>query len=288
MILHFNKKEVFLLAKKIHSNLLNNNIDLIMLLNENKIYYNLFTNDKSKYIKIGILKSYSELKTIESVIVLGGDGTFLRAANLIHNFSIPIFGINMGRMGFLVKNEKKDLSNVLSSIISKNYYIESRNTLDVKVFNNNVIFSKFWAFNEMTIEKNNCKIIELTISIDGNQLGTIRCDGIIISTSTGSTAYAFSTGGPLLWPDVKANLVIPINPHAFFRPLIVKSTSIISIVIVSNSGTIWCDGRKEMILNKEISITINQSPKKIYLAYNKEYKFTDLLNTKLQFLTNKK
>jgi NAD+ kinase len=186
----------------------------------------------------------------ELVLVLGGDGTFLRAAELARNAEIPVLGINLGRIGFLAEAEAEVIDNVLEHVVARNYRVEERMTLDITVRGKDKVVSHGWALNEASLEKGaRLGVIGVVLEIDGRPVSSFGCDGVLVSSPTGSTAYAFSAGGPVVWPDLEAILVVPNNAHALFARLMVTSpTALIAIEIEDDShdALVYCDGRREM------------------------------------------
>jgi NAD+ kinase len=186
------------------------------------------------------------------VLVLGGDGTFLRAAELAQEASIPVLGINLGRIGFLAETEAEHLDEALAQVVRKEYRVESRMTLDVVIRVDDEIIDRGWALNEASIEnRSRLGVLEVVLEVDGRPVSAFGCDGVLVSTPTGSTAYAFSAGGPVVWPELEALLVVPSNAHALFaRPLVTSPNSIIAVETVAGShdGLVFCDGRRTLEL----------------------------------------
>jgi NAD+ kinase len=188
----------------------------------------------------------------ELVLVLGGDGTFLRAAELARNVEIPVLGVNLGRIGFLAEAEAEAIDSVLDHVINRNYRVEERMTLDVVVRADGEILQRGWALNEASLEKGpRLGVLGVVLEVDGRPVSTFGCDGVLVSTPTGSTAYAFSAGGPILWPDLESILVVPNNAHALFaRPMVTSPDASIAIEIEASGfdAMVFCDGRREMIV----------------------------------------
>ncbi|MBU8812708.1 NAD kinase [Mycolicibacterium goodii] len=188
----------------------------------------------------------------ELVLVLGGDGTFLRAAELARNVEIPVLGVNLGRIGFLAEAEAEAIDKVLEHVIKREYVIEERMTLDVAVRANNEIVDRGWALNEASLEKGpRLGVLGVVLEVDGRPVSAFGCDGVLVSTPTGSTAYAFSAGGPVLWPDLEAILVVPNNAHALFaRPMVTSPDACIAIEVEAggNDALVFCDGRRDMVV----------------------------------------
>ena len=156
------------------------------------------------------------------MLALGGDGTFLRAAELARNADIPVLGVNLGRIGFLAEAEAEAIDSVLEHVIARSYRIEERLTLDIAVRVKGEVIGRGWALNDASLEKGpRLGVLGVVVEVDGRPVSTFGCDGVLVSTPTGSTAYAFSAGGPVLWPDLEALLVVPNNAHALFaRPMV--------------------------------------------------------------------
>src|SRR5690606_40585067 len=189
----------------------------------------------------------------ELVVVLGGDGSILRGAEVSRGAGIPLLGINLGRVGFLAEAEREQTSQVVERIVDRDYTIEERMTLEVDVYQNGRHVDHTWALNEASVEKSaRERMLELTVEIDGRPLSTWGCDGVVVATPTGSTAYAFSGGGPIVWPDVQALLVVPISAHALFaRPVVLGPDTRVAVEVVRHAttqGVMWCDGRRTVDL----------------------------------------
>jgi len=187
----------------------------------------------------------------ELVLVMGGDGTLLRAAEMVRGRDIPLIGVNLGHVGFLAEADPDGVGEVVQRIADRDYSVEERMTIDVEVQTPSGECHEGWAINEATIEKvDRSGVIELALGVDGRGLSTFGCDAIVIATPTGSTAYAFSGGGPVVWPDVEALLVVPIAAHALFaRPLVAGPSSVLSVEVLERNlshGDVWCDGRRSL------------------------------------------
>lgn len=206
--------------------------------------------DRERFPLVEVLGRDTELDQVELAIVLGGDGTILRAAEVTRGSAAPILGVNMGHVGFLAESERDDLDNAVHRVIARDYRVEERMALDVRVksSDNEVIYST-WALNEATIEKaSRERMLEVVIEIDQRPLSTFGCDGVIVSTPTGSTAYNFSAGGPVIWPTVEAIALVPLSAHALFaKPLVVGPEASVAIELMERTtgrGILWCDGRR--------------------------------------------
>ncbi len=223
-----------------------------------------------------------ESQEIEVVLVLGGDGSILRAAELVRSQVAPILGINLGHVGFMAEAEREDLETVLDRLSRKDYEVGFRVALEVEVFQESELVFSSWAVNEVTVEKSaRERVLEVVLEVDGRPVSSFGCDGVLVSTPTGSTAYAFSAGGPVVWPNVEALLVVPLSAHALFaRPLVIGPRSLIAIEVLKRSpgaGVIWCDGRRTFDLGPGARIEVNQSPRPVPMVMFDENPFTDRL-----------
>lgn len=189
----------------------------------------------------------------ELVLVLGGDGTFLRAAELARNAEIPVLGVNLGRIGFLAEAEAEAIDEILAHVVARDYQIEHRMTLDVSVSNAaGEVLSRGWALNEASLEKGTHQgVLGVVVAIDARPVSAFGCDGVLVSSPTGSTAYAFSAGGPVVWPDLEAIIVVPNNAHALFaRPMVTNPNAVITVDVGpdNSDAVVLCDGRRESVV----------------------------------------
>ncbi len=188
----------------------------------------------------------------ELVLCLGGDGTFLRAAELAYPTSVPVLGINLGRIGFLTEAEAEHLDEALDQVVRRDYRVEQRMTVDVTVRRDDEVLGRGWALNEASIEnESRLGVLEVVLEVDGRPVSSFGCDGVLVSTPTGSTAYAFSAGGPVVWPELEALLLVPSNAHALFgRPLVIGPASVIAVetVATGHDALVFLDGRRTLAL----------------------------------------
>jgi NAD+ kinase len=220
---------------------------------------------------------------VEIAIVLGGDGTMLRAAEAVRGTQIPLLGVNLGRVGFLAEVEKPSLDEIAAAVIARNFLTEERMVLAYSVERGEKEISSGWALNEVTIERSETTMVELFVQIDHRPLSRWGCDGLICSTPTGSTAYAFSAGGPIVWPEVKALLVLPISAHALFsKPMVVSPESKIVIDVESTHALLSADSRRKFPLRQGDRITLTKDSDTVRLAHVKEILFTDRLVAKFK------
>lgn len=219
------------------------------------------------------------------VIVLGGDGTLLRAAELARPAGTPLLGVNLGHVGFLAEAERDDLSTLLERIVHARYDVEERTTLDVRVLRDGDEVYRTWALNEASVEKaERERMLEVMVGVDGHPLSRWGCDGVVCATPTGSTAYAFSCGGPVVWPEVDALLVVPISAHALFaRPLVVAPDSSITVQLEphrNTHGVLWCDGRRAVELAPGARVEVCRGELPVLLARLHPHPFSDRLVAK--------
>ena len=209
-------------------------------------------------------------KGVELVIVLGGDGSLLRAAELSRPARVPLIGVNLGHVGFLAEAEPDGLADTVDRLVAQQYVVEERMTIDVTVRCNGSLAADTWALNEATVEKAaRERMIEVICEIDGRPLSRLGCDGVVCSTPTGSTAYAFSAGGPVVWPEVEALLMVPISAHALFAPpLVVSPSSVLAVEVISAApgGVLWCDGRRKVDLPPGARVEVRRGALPVRLA----------------------
>ncbi|GAB3569603.1 NAD kinase [Spelaeicoccus albus] len=231
--------------------------------------------------------SPEDLDGIEVGMVLGGDGTILRAAEIVRESSVPLLGVNLGHVGFLAESEREDLDLAVRRVAAGHYTVEERMTLDVQVYVDGSRTASTWAVNEATVEKaGSQRMLEIVLEVDGQPLSTFGCDGVVLSTPTGSTAYGFSAGGPVVWPAVEALLMVPLSAHALFsRPLVVAPTSVLAVELLQRtdgSGVLWCDGRRTVPLPPGARVEVRRSDVPVRLARLSEGTFTERLVAKFQ------
>ena len=232
-----------------------------------------------KVLELGKDVSESDL---ELVVVLGGDGTILKAAEIVRESQTPLLGINLGHVGFLAESEKNEIGSTIERVAKRDYLVKERLTLDVSVLLEGKEVYRSWALNEAAVEKSaREKMLEVVVEIDGRPLSSFGCDGIVISTPTGSTAYAFSAGGPVVWPSVDALLLVPLSAHALFsRPLVINPSSLLAVEVLQRSpgnGVLWCDGRRSTELPAGARVQVRKSAKPVKLARLRQGPFTNRL-----------
>lgn len=217
----------------------------------------------------------------EIVLVLGGDGTILRAAELARDAGVPLLGVNLGRVGFLAEAEPEHLETTIEQLLDRSYAVEQRMTLDVDIVVDGEVVDTGWALNECSVEKaNRERMLEVMVEIDGRPLSRWGCDGVVAATPTGSTAYAFSAGGPVVWPTVEALLVVPISAHALFaRALIASPDSMVAMDVLptGSEAVVACDGRRTRALPHGARVEVRRGASPVLLARTRERPFTDTL-----------
>jgi NAD+ kinase len=226
--------------------------------------------------------SSKESSQYEIALILGGDGSILRAAELTRGGNTPILGVNMGHVGFLAEAESQALGEVIDLIADRNYKVRERIALEVVVTVDGKETYRSWALNEVTLEKSaRERMLEVVVEVGSRPLSSFGCDGILVSTPTGSTAYAFSAGGPVLWPDVEALVMVPLSAHALFaRPLVVDPGTEIAFEVLKRSpgaGVLWCDGRRSVDLKPGSRVEVRRSAQSVPLAVIDDAPFTDRL-----------
>ncbi len=225
----------------------------------------------------------SNIPLVEVVLVLGGDGTILRGAEFALKENIPLLGINLGHVGFMAEVEAFTFEKVAQAVIDKEYVLDPRMLLTFQVKRGKSIIDQGWALNEISIERKSTTMAELFVQIDDRPLSRWGCDGIICATPTGSTAYAFSAGGPVLWPEVQAMVLLPIAAHALFaKPMVIAPTSTIGITIESSDASLSADALRKIELEKNDHIEITKNSKQVILAHLKSTIFTDRLVAKFK------
>jgi len=232
--------------------------------------------------EIKFLERDCTLDELEVAMVLGGDGTILKAAEIVREAKVPLIGINLGHVGFLAESERDGLAEAVDRVVAKDYVVKERMTLDVRVIVEGQEVYRTWALNEATVEKSEReRMLEVVVEVEEHPLSSFGCDGIVISTPTGSTAYAFSAGGPVVWPSVEALLLVPLSAHALFaRPLVIKPDALVAVEVLRRSaghGVLWCDGRRTWQLPPGARVEVLKSEKPVLLARLRNSTFTDRL-----------
>jgi NAD+ kinase len=234
-------------------------------------------------IEVANTQLFIESTKVEVALVLGGDGTILRAAELVRNQEVPILGMNLGHVGFLAEVEKPSTDEIVKAIIDKTYEVEERMILNYKLIRSGKEIETGWALNEVIIERNDHQMIEVFTQIDHRPLSRWGCDAVICATPTGSTAYAFSAGGPVVWPEVDALVLLPLAAHALFsRPMVVSPESEVVIDLESESADLNADGLRRTKLQLNDRVILTSDKKDVLLAHIKTANFADRLVAKFK------
>jgi NAD+ kinase len=234
-------------------------------------------------IDLANTKLFSDDVTVEVALVLGGDGTILRAAELVRKQNAPVLGVNLGHVGFLAEVEKPSTSEIVKAIVDKSYETEERMILNYQLLRAGKEIASGWALNEVIIERNDHQMIEVFTQIDHRPLSRWGCDAVICATPTGSTAYAFSAGGPVVWPEVDALVLLPLAAHALFsRPMVVSPKSEVVIDLESESADLNADGLRRIKLQLNDRVILTSDQKDVLLAHIKTANFADRLVAKFK------
>jgi NAD+ kinase len=228
-------------------------------------------------------KPIDKVDGIAAAIVLGGDGTILRAAELVRGHDVAIIGVNLGNVGFLAEIAQPSVAEIVSAVQNGNLHREPRLVIKYEIVRADKVFAQGWALNEVAVERSSTQMLELFVQIDGRPLSKWGCDGVICATPTGSTAYAFSAGGPVVWPEVSALVLLPLAAHALFsRPMVVSPDCEIVIDVSSQNAQISADGLRQTDLVAGDRIVLTRDASKIQLAYIANGEFTDRLVAKFK------
>jgi NAD+ kinase len=282
MIAHTGRDEARMVALAISKALIANGLVVRLLANEAA---DLGLNEGGGEAIEVVEEDLAASADCELALVIGGDGTILRAAELTHGSGTPVLGVNLGHVGFLAEAEYDDLESTIDAIVNRRYTAEDRLTIDVTVHRDGEVVTRTWALNEASVEKAaRQRMLEVVVEVDGRPLSRWGCDGVVCATPTGSTAYNFSAGGPVVWPGVEALLMVPISAHALFaRPLVVAPTSVLAVEVLARTegaGVLWCDGRRAVDLPPGARIEVRRGATPVRLVRLHEAPFTDRLVAK--------
>ncbi len=271
-VIHSARAEAVQVASRAAQGLLEKNIEVLV------------SQNYSGNLDIPGVKQATDAKGCELVIVFGGDGTILRGVELARESNVPVLGVNLGHVGFLAEAEPEDLETVIDTVVSGNWIVEERTALSVRVEGSDGATWSSWALNEISIEKvHREKMATLLVSVDGQPVSKWNCDGLLCSTPTGSTAYAFSAGGPIVWPEVEALLVVPVSAHALFnRPLVVSPKSVIDVSVINGPVVISADGRRTTEVGDNGKVKVVKDSVAVKFARIKQTPFTERLVAKFE------
>jgi NAD+ kinase len=238
----------------------------------------------------GLKKASREIigKKCDLVIVVGGDGTILNAVRSLAHDNVPLVGINVGRLGFLADVSPDGMEDILFEILNGSYREEQRLLLEMQVTRDDKVIFEADAFNDVVVHiRDIARMIEFETRINGQFVNHQRADGIVISTPTGSTAYALSSGGPILHATLDAITLVPISPHTLSsRPLVVNANSEINVLICNTKegiAQVTCDGQLSTDVHVGDHIKVKRKQDKITLLHPKEHNYFDVLRAKLHW-----
>ena len=255
-----------------------NRVDAILLPEQ----FDLCSSAMPDLVEAGRVRKGTDLAAegVELVVVFGGDGTILRAAEWAYTPEVPLLGVNLGHVGFLAELESSEVGNLVAHVLDRSYHVEERLTLSVQVHDQegHLLWHSF-AINEVSLEKaSRERMLEVLAHIDDHAISRWGCDGVLVSTPTGSTAYAFSAGGPVMWPDVSAIELVPLSAHALFaRPMVLSPNSRVDLdILLHNLGSavLWCDGRRTFDVNPGSRVSVSRGKHPLRLARLTEQPFT--------------
>jgi NAD+ kinase len=223
---------------------------------------------------------------VDLLVVFGGDGSILRGSEIAREQDVPLIGVNLGHVGFLAELEEEDAGDIVEQIVTGSFVIQERMTLDVSVMRAGEVVAASWALNEASIEKAaRERMIHVVAEVDGRPLSTWGCDGVLFATPTGSTGYAWSAGGPVVWPTVDAMLLVPVSAHALFaRPMVVSSSTVLAVEVLPESprAVLWCDGQRLVALEPGDRVEVVRGQRPVRLARLQDTLFVDRLVAKFQ------
>lgn len=273
LVLHPHRPEALKVAEEIVTSLSNEGIEFLSTAPQKINSVSSINSDELSH----------HVASIELTVVLGGDGTILRGAEQVHGTDIPVLGINLGHVGFLAQIGRPSTEKIIDAIRNKKYTTEKRMTLAYQVQRNGSVVARGWALNEVTVERSTEAMIELFVQVDHRPLSRWGCDGVICATPTGSTAYAFSAGGPVVWPEVEALVLLPLAAHALFSdPMVISPESEIVIDVESEVGALSADGLRKFALIEKDRIVLSSDKSFINLAHIEAAPFADRLVAKFK------
>lgn len=271
-----NKKQVYNLASSLDRWLKERNVEVLV--------------EESLGKKIDVKNTVTEDKLPESVdvvVVLGGDGTFLGVSRLVHEHNIPIVGVNLGALGFLAEFTRDEVYSTMDRIITGDYEVEEREMILATVHKGGKKLDDYIVLNDLVINNGPVsRIVDLAIDIDNSRVTTLKADGIILSTPTGSTAYSLSAGGPIVYPTLPVILITPICPHLLTnRPLVVSSNSEIKVKVLTDTQNTYltADGQVGVTINVGDEVILRKAGTTVKLVKSPFRDYFSILKTKLMW-----
>ena len=226
-------------------------------------------------------------RNMDLIIVIGGDGTFLSVVRSMGARQVPILGVNAGSLGFLTDTSLPDLYKTVERVLAGNHTIESRMMLNVELERNGKVVAKQTVLNDVVITKGAiARMIEVGVELNDQLVATIRADGVIVSTPTGSTAYSLSAGGPILYPGIGSMILTPICPHTLtYRPVVVADSSTVDITLRSSSGEVYAtfDGQVSIPMLQEDTVRVRKSRSRLKLVSLPGHNYFQVLRHKLRW-----
>jgi NAD+ kinase len=277
MVAHTSRRQIVTLAERAGAQLAASGFEVRMLADEAAA---------CSSTSVRVVESPSAADGCELVLALGGDGTFLRAAELARPAGVPMLGVNLGHVGFLAETDPQGLRDAVDAVVSGQYRVEERVTVDAEIILDGVVTDTAWALNEASIERTNReRMLEIAVAVDERPLLRFGCDGLLCSTPTGSTAYAFSIGGPIIWPNVDALLIVPNAAHALFaRPIVIAPSSVVDVDLLSpgHEAVLSCDGRRSLVVPAGGRVRMRRGALSIKVVRLGDVSFAERLVSKFQ------
>jgi len=277
LVAHTSRRQIVRLAERAADQLVAADVGVRMLADEAAAFAS---------ANVQVVDAAEAAQGCELVLALGGDGTFLRAAELARPAGVPMLGVNLGHVGFLAETDPQGLDDAVEAIVNGRYAVEERVTVDAEIVIDGVVTGTTWALNEASIERTSReRLIEIAVAVDERPMLRFGCDGLICATPTGSTAYAFSAGGPIVWPNVNALLIVPNAAHALFaRPIVVAPTSVVDVDLVSpgHEAVLSCDGRRSLPVPACARVRMRRGALSVKVVRLGDVSFTERLVSKFQ------
>ncbi|MGH1467634.1 MAG: NAD(+)/NADH kinase [Bdellovibrionales bacterium] len=231
---------------------------------------------------------FSKLSPIpESVLVLGGDGTYLSASRALINLDIPLVGVNLGSLGFLTDNKSDEVYSLIDKVLSKQLKVCKRSLLEASIFSKGKLVKSYKCLNDVVVERGaRAQLVRIKIFSENHLISDLKADGLIVSTATGSTAYSLAAGGPILFPETKAFVVTPVAPHSLTsRPIVLPEDHEIRLQLAKGdqSAQLTIDGQSIQDIDPNFEIILKKSTDNLLVLKDPFHNYFDLLREKLKF-----